>query len=105
MGARFKGTNSSGKKTWSTVAKVVECDPGRAFAIEVTAPIFPVARWSYRIEPTLSGCSVTESWLDRRIEWTKPLGKFVSGVATRDADFARANMEHTLEELAKAVQA
>jgi hypothetical protein len=103
-GARFKGTNRAGKKQWSTAVRVVQCEPGRAFAFEVSALGMKVARWSYEIEPTAQGCSVTETWTDRRVDWVKPFGKLVSGVAVRDPEFVKANMETTLANLAGATQ-
>ena len=51
--------------------------------------------WDYRIEPTDTGCRVTETWTDDRGGFAKFAGKFASGVAERD-DHNRDNMEHTL---------
>lgn len=99
VGAQFKGDNRNGKKKWSTDCKVVECEPGRAFAFEVTARPFKVARWTYRFEPTDGGCRVTETWTDNRGKTVIFLGKIVSGVADR-ATHNRASMEATLDRLA-----
>ena len=65
-GATFVGTNRNGKKKWTTLAKVVEADPGRVFAFRVTAEGFKVAEWRYEFEPTTTGCRVTETWIDQR---------------------------------------
>lgn len=99
VGARFKGNNQNGKKEWSTTCKVVECEPRRSFAFEVTSGPIKVARWTYRFEPTDVGCRVTETWTDQRGWLPKKLGKTVSGVADRSAH-NRTTMEATLERLA-----
>jgi uncharacterized protein YndB with AHSA1/START domain len=65
-GARFRGTNAHGKKSWTTNITVDTCERGREFSFEVTAAGFKVARWSYQIEPTTSGSLITETWTDRR---------------------------------------
>src|SRR5664279_3710 len=67
VGAAFKGRNASGKKQWSTSVVVTECEPGRAFAFDVSAAGgLAVATWAYAFEPTDHGCTVTETWTDRR---------------------------------------
>ena len=98
-GARFRGTNRNGKKKWDTMAAVVDADPGRRFSFRVTAAGFKVAEWIYDIEPTATGCRVTETWVDQRGTVARTLGKPVSGVADR-AEHNRAGMEQTLERLA-----
>jgi len=103
VGARFKGTNKHGSKTWSTVCTVVAADPGRRFAFTVAAGPVKIAEWAYVIEPTATGCVVTETWADCRGGLIggliKRLGKPVSGVGDREAH-NRAGMETTLERLA-----
>ena len=98
LGARFTGKNRNGKKTWSTNCHVVECVPPTRFAFDVTAGPFKVARWQYVIEPTSSGCAVTETWIDQRNGLTKKLGKAFSGVEDREG-FTKTSIEHTLERL------
>jgi hypothetical protein len=99
VGARFKGNNQNGKKKWSTIAKVVESEPGRVFAFDVTSGPLKVARWTYRFEPTDAGCRVTEIWTDQRGKLVSFLGKPVSGVADR-ASHNRESMQATLDRLA-----
>lgn len=99
VGARFKGDNQNGEKKWSTNAEVVECEPGRAFAFEVTAGPFKVSRWTYRFEPTATGCRVTETWTDQRGRFVVFMGKKISGVADR-APHNRESMVKTLDRLA-----
>jgi len=103
-GARFKATNSAGKKEWSTAGVIVEAVPGRVLSFRVTAVGAKVARWTYRFEPTDGGCAVTESWVDERNALVKFLGKPVSGVADR-ATHNRAGMEETLRNLKAAAEA
>jgi hypothetical protein len=102
-GARFRGDNRHGSKSWSTAAKVVEAAPGTVFAFDVTAAGFKVANWRYTFEPIEGGCRVTETWTDQRGRVAKALGKPVSGVAERAAH-NRAGMEATLERLAAAAE-
>lgn len=104
VGARFKGVNANGKRKWSTDCKVTECEPGEVFTFHVSAVGLGVADWSYRFEPTTSGCRVTETWTDRRGWLAKRLGGPISGVADR-AEHNRAGMEKTLATLATAAEA
>jgi hypothetical protein len=104
VGARFKGDNRNGKKSWSTTAKVVAAEPGREFAFDVNAGPFKVARWSYRFEAADGGCRVIETWTDQRGWVANRLGKPVSGVADRTSH-NRASMEATLARLAEISEA
>ncbi|MGZ8751444.1 MAG: SRPBCC family protein [Acidimicrobiia bacterium] len=103
VGAKFRGKNRNGKKRWTTTAKVVVADPGTAFAFEVTAGPFKVARWAYTFEPTDGACRVTETWTDQRGRFATMAGKPLSGVADR-ASHNRTSMEQTLERLASAAE-
>jgi uncharacterized protein YndB with AHSA1/START domain len=98
-GAKFRGTNRIGKRKWSTVATVVDADPGRRFSFRVATMGLKVAEWSYTFEPTATGCRVTETWIEQRASLFKPLARLVTGVADR-ASHNRAGMEQTLERLA-----
>jgi hypothetical protein len=103
LGAKFKGTNANGKKSWTTDCAITACEPGRAFGFRVTAGPLKIAEWDYRIEPTDAGCQVTETWTDNRGGFAKFAGRFASGVAERD-DHNRTNMEHTLAALKAAAE-
>ncbi len=96
LGAIFVGTNGAGARRWSTRSTVVRCEPGRAFAFDVAAFGFPVARWSYRVEPVGDGCRLTETWQDRRGAALSRTGRLLTGVADRTAFTARS-LEQTLE--------
>ena len=63
VGASFDGHNRNGEHTWTTQSTVIEADPGRAFAFKCTSEGFHFSTWGYRIEPTATGCRVTE-WND-----------------------------------------
>lgn len=104
VGARFRGRNRLGWRRWSTTCTVVECEPGRAFAFEVKAGPFKVARWAYRFEPSDDACSVTETWTDQRASLIRRLSLPTSGVADRGAH-NRSTMLTTLERLADRAEA
>lgn len=97
-GARFRGNNTHGKKSWSTVCEIVDCEPGKTFAFDATAGPIRYAQWRYEFEPTDGGTVVTETWTDRRGPIFKYTGKFISGVADR-ATHNKATMTATLEAL------
>lgn len=103
-GAAFRGSNRQGTKSWKTVAKVVDAEPGRRFSFRVTALGIPVAMWEYDITPTDSGCTVTESWTDLRPGFFKPIAAKATGVTDRAAH-NRTSIEETLANLATAAEA
>ena len=98
QGAMFRGTNSNGKKKWSTLGTIVDVEPARLLVFHITAAGFKVAEWRYVIEATATGCRITETWIDQRGRIVKALGKPVSGVGDRAAH-NRGTMEQTLERL------
>ena len=90
-GARFKGRNRNGGRTWTTTCTVTDADPGRAFAFDVkTIGVVPVAHWRYELTPTENGCTVTEQAWDRRPAWIRKPAEFSTGVRDRTG----ANVEH-----------
>ena len=103
VGATFDGHNRYGDHLWTTQGKVVEADPGRAFAFECSMMEFHYSTWGYRIEPTESGCRVTEWNEDLRPESAMELSKQISGVEDRTAR-NRRTMSGTLERLAAALE-
>ncbi len=102
-GARFRGANRNGVRRWSTVATVIDADPGRRFAFRVSVTGLPVSAWSYDFEATVHGCRVTESWTDHRPGWFRPLAGLATGVGDR-VEHTRAGIAHTLEKLAAAAE-
>lgn len=66
VGDTFLGTNRRGLWFWVTRCRVTRADRGVAFAFDVSAGPLPVSSWSYELTATDSGCSVAETWIDRR---------------------------------------
>ena len=106
VGARFRGRNRNGWRRWSTVAEVVDCEPGRSFVFEVRSLGLRVARWGYTITPgpEADRCTVTESWTEQRGLTIKVLGLFATGVKDR-ATHNRRTMIATRDALAAAAEA
>ncbi|MFP5321155.1 MAG: SRPBCC family protein [Acidimicrobiia bacterium] len=104
VGATFDGHNRNGDKEWTTQGKVIEAEPGRAFAFECSMMDFHYATWGYRIEPIEGGSRVTEWSEDLRPESAKELSMQISGVEDR-TQRNRETMSGTLERLAAALEA
>ena len=103
LGATFDGHNRNGEHEWTSQGKVIEADPGRAFAFECSMFDFHFSTWGYRIEPTETGSRVTEWTRDLRPESVMEMSKEMSGVDDRDAR-NRHTMSGTLERLAAALE-
>ncbi len=102
LGARFKGTNRSGRATWATQCRVVAADPGREFAFEVRAVGGPIAVWRYSFLEEPEGVRVTETWEDLRTGLHGRLMSLVAFVLTGVRDRAahnRSTMRTTLAHL------
>ncbi|SDP32703.1 Polyketide cyclase / dehydrase and lipid transport [Actinopolyspora xinjiangensis] len=99
-GARFRGFNRNGDKSWSTVATVRVAEGGRRFAFDVDDGDTPVSHWSYELVPTDEGCRVVESTWDRRPSWYTPVSAETTGESDREGANQR-NIEHTLRALKK----
>jgi hypothetical protein len=99
VGATFDGHNRYGEHQWTTQGKVIEAEPGRAFAFECSMMDFHYSTWGYRIDPTESGCRVTEWNEDLRPESVLEFSKQTSGVDDR-TERNRRTMTATLERLA-----
>ncbi len=104
VGAVFVGRNHNGWRRWLTWVTVIESDPPRRFVFRLRIGPLGGCDWAYEIEPTGTGCRVTESWVDDRSRLLKRVGWLVSGVADR-SDHNRVTMERTLENLAAAAEA
>ncbi|HVV77902.1 MAG TPA: SRPBCC family protein [Mycobacteriales bacterium] len=103
VGASFDGHNRAGDNEWTTQATIIEADPGRAFAFECRMYDFHYSTWGYRIEPTDSGCRVTEWSEDLRPESALEMSKQISGIDDRAAR-NRQTMSTTLDRLAAALE-
>ena len=104
-GARFRGTNRRGWWRWSTTVESVRCEPGSSFAFDVSSVGLSVARWSYDVVPRgESGCTVTESWQDRRGRLMNLLGLAATGTP-HDAAQTAKGIEQTLAALTARAEA
>ena len=103
VGATFDGHNRNGAHEWTSQGKVIEAEPGRAFAFECSMMDFHFSTWGYRIEPTAAGCRVTEWSEDLRPESVLEFSKQMSGVDDR-AERNRQTIHGTLDRLAAAVE-
>lgn len=99
VGARFIGTNSNGRFSWKTLAKITAADRGRRLAFSVTVAGLGVADWSYDFVADGDGCVVTETWVDRRNPVSRAITGRITGVRDRAAH-SREGMAKTLEALA-----
>ncbi len=104
IGAKFTGHNRNGDKEWITESEIVELVPDERFFFDCNARGFVFSKWGYSIEPTDSGCRVTEYAQDLRPEAALERSAEISGVADRAAH-NRAGMEATLERLAAVLEA
>ncbi len=104
VGARFKGENELGKRSWATTCEVIEADPGRAFSFRVTAGPLKIALWEYLIEADGDGCVVEERWTKESGRLIPAIGKLTTGVA-HDAEWNRKGMTETLDRLAAVAEA
>ena len=102
VGAVFKGRNSNGKKSWSTVVEVLEFEPDRRFSFTLKVGPGRWCDWVWEVAPVDGGTEVIHSWIDRRGRLGTWLGGIVSGVKDRASHNLR-NMEATLEALANSV--
>ena len=104
VGARFRGSNRNGWRRWRTNVRVEKAEAGSEFAFGVTSYGIPVSLWSYRLAAADDGCTVTETWADRRPFWFKGPAGLVTGVMDREAATARS-IEHTLAAVKAALEA
>jgi hypothetical protein len=104
VGARVKGHNRNGWRRWSTTVRVEAADPGRDFTFRVAFYRVPVSRWSYAFASADAGCTVTETWTDRRPWWFKGPAGVTTGVMDREAATA-SSIEHTLAKVKAVLEA
>jgi ribosome-associated toxin RatA of RatAB toxin-antitoxin module len=103
VGARFKGSNRSGRLRWHTDVVVTIAEPGEQFAFDVTLGPFKVANWHYRFQRDGSKTLVVETWTDHRIPVMGTIASMLIGVRDRPRH-NRENMETTLAKLAATVE-
>lgn len=103
LGATFDGHNRHGEHEWTTQGKVVEAEPGQSFAFECSMHGYHFSTWGYRIEPTSTGCRITEWSDDLRPESALEYSKQMSGVDDR-TERNRRTMTGTLDRLAAVLE-
>lgn len=103
VGARFKGNNKNGDKSWQATVTVDVCDAPHKFVFSLKYKEMHLSDWVYEIEPLPIGCRVTHAWVEGP-QWAEfaPLGKGISGVDDRASHNLR-NMGVTLDNLLKAL--
>jgi uncharacterized protein YndB with AHSA1/START domain len=99
LGATFDGHNQNGAHRWTTQGKVIMAEPGREFAFECSMMDFHFSTWGYSIQPTETGCRVTEWSEDLRPESVMEFSQQTSGVDDR-TERNRQTMIATLARLA-----
>ena len=104
VGSVFKGKNKIGIRRWSTKGTIVAAEPNRKLAWDVAALGLPVARWTYTIGPSETGCQVTETWEDKRGAFINFVGPLSTGVKDRVAH-NESGMRQTLDRLKAAAEA
>ena len=100
VGDRFTGRNRAWVP-WTTQCRVVAARTDRRFAFDVDLGPFPIARWSFELEPLdTGGTRVTQRWTDRRVgvlgTIAKPAGLAVGrgyDAATRNRITMRATLD------------
>jgi hypothetical protein len=103
-GVRFRGSNRNGWRRWSTVVRVRTCEPPSRFAFDVRSLGMAVSNWSYDIAARPGGCTVTETWEDRRGRPMHLIGLLASGVSDRATHTGRS-IEQTLAAVKKRAEA
>jgi len=59
VGSAFRGRNQRNSREWETTSYVVECEPHRAFGWAVGDPANPGATWTFRLDATGIGTTLT----------------------------------------------
>jgi hypothetical protein len=104
VGARFRGSNRRGPLLWTTTCTVTAAEPARRFAFSVAYAGVPISDWSYTFAADGEGCTVVESWTDRRGKLLQVTSMPVMGVVDRGAH-NRRGMVVTLAALKRAAEA
>ncbi|HVU73105.1 MAG TPA: SRPBCC family protein [Mycobacteriales bacterium] len=103
VGARFKGSNKKDFRRWSTTVTVTDATDPRRFAFDVDFLGIPIAAWCYEITDRPGGCTVSETYRDRRPAWMRLGSAPVMGVSDR-AEHNTKGMEQTLASVKNAAE-
>lgn len=91
VGDRFVGTNRLWMP-WFTQCRVTEARTQSRFAFDVDLGPFPVATWSFELEPLANGGTrLTQTWVDRRTGVLGTLAKPAGLAVGRGYDAAARN--------------
>lgn len=105
-GARFRGTNRRGKRTWSTTCHVLVADPGRELVFATGSAARPQTVWRYQMEPVPEGTRVAESF--QLVRGNGAISRLITrltiGVLDRQADLEEG-MRTTLAKLRQVAEA
>jgi hypothetical protein len=105
VGAHFKGTNRRKGGRWTTDVRVTQATPAPCFEFIVSlGPMKNLVTWGYRFEPDETGTLVTEYHHDHRSRALIKIIGLASGIRDPNGHY-QAGMEHTLAELARALEA
>jgi hypothetical protein len=88
VGARFKGYNRRGRARWSNTVEVITAEPGVEFAFRRAVLHCGVCDWRYRMQPSGTGTTLTESYEVTKPDWaiTNWFNGLLLGIDDRDAD-------------------
>ena len=100
VGARFAGHNAIGRMRWTTKPVVTVADRGRRFAFRV--PSGALSTWTYDLEASQGGTTVTESVRTERAQPMIIRALMRTAGVTDRAAVLRAGMTATLDQLAAA---
>lgn len=105
-GDKFIGLNRRGPVQWFTQCTVRVARPGKRFEFDVDFGPLPVSRWIYDFTPNGDGCTVQETWIDRREglrgQAVKAAGQLL--IPGNRPEHNRANMVETLRRLKRAAE-
>ena len=103
IGARFKGNNRKDFRRWSTTVTVTDASSPRRFAFAVHFWGVPIAEWCYDVTDRPGGCTIAETYQDRRPGWMRWGSTPVMGVSDRVVH-NQAGMEATLASIKQAAE-
>ena len=104
LGAKFRGKNSWEGKSWKAPVTITEFDAPHRFTFEMRIMPLGGADWSFDIEPTESGCKVTQTWIEKETALLRKIGTIATGVPER-MSHTEMSMRITLDNLAKELEA
>lgn len=103
FGARFKGSNRSGRLKWSMTCEVKTAERGRELSWSTVRGEKEIVRWTYRMEPAEGGTDLVESF--EAMSWPLDVRLFEDLVIRNRNDQRQAAMQTTLERIKAAAEA